>query len=125
MEKRNVEIIENGLKCDNEQCDYKDTTIKSVDFEKWIGVGCPKCGDNLLTREDFVNIRTLEMVVALTNSMTKEEINALADIDHKDVDFLKHLSEEDLGKRLIVDVNTHKNISFSNAKVIEEENKDT
>lgn len=120
-----VRITEKGLMCDNEQCDYKDETIKSVDYEKWIDAPCPKCGDSLLTREDFVNIRTLEMVVALTNSMSEEEINeAVKDIDHKQIDFLKHLTEEELEKRVSVNINTHKKITFDKAKVIDD-NKDS
>ncbi len=124
MEKRNVELIENGLKCDNEQCDYVDNSIKSVDYEKWIGVGCPKCGENLLTREDFVNIRTLEMMVAITNSMSEEEMNEMTNVDHKQVDFLKHLSDEEIEKKLSVNINTHKKITFDKAKVIDD-NKDS
>lgn len=120
MKKEKVEMIENGLKCDNENCNFKDETIKSVDYEKWIDSPCPECGDNLLTKEDFVNIRTLEMVVALTNSMSEEEINDLTEkIDHKKLYFMKDISHEDLNKKISVQINTHKTITFENAKVIE------
>ena len=122
MKNEKVEMIENGLKCDNENCDFTDKNIKSVDYENWIDAPCPKCGENLLTKEDFVNIRTLEMVVALTNSMTEEEVNELTkNIDHKKLDFMKDISVEDLNKKFSVKINTHKNITFENAKVLKDQ----
>lgn len=109
------------MKCDNEDCNFKDEYIKSIDYEKWIDKPCPKCSENLLTKEDFVNIRTLEMVVALTNSMTEEEVNELTkNIDHKKLDFMKDISDEDLNKKVLVQINTHKNITFENAKVLKD-----
>ena len=98
-----------------------DKKIKSVNYENWIDAPCPKCGENLLTKEDFVNIRTLEMVVALTNSMTEEQINELTKkIDYKKIEFIKGISDEDLNKKVSVQINTHKNITFENAKVLKE-----
>ena len=42
-----------GLKCDNPDCDYKDDTIDSVDYEQHIDKPCPDCGESLLTQDDY------------------------------------------------------------------------
>jgi len=42
-----------GLRCDNKDCDYIDETINADDYEKLIGLPCPKCNASLLTREDY------------------------------------------------------------------------
>lgn len=49
-----------GLKCDNPSCDYKDDAIDSEDYAKWIGCPCPKCGENLLTVEDYLAVRRMD-----------------------------------------------------------------
>jgi ssDNA-binding Zn-finger/Zn-ribbon topoisomerase 1 len=40
------------LKCDNPVCDFQ-REVSLEDSAKWIGVPCPKCGQTLLTKEDF------------------------------------------------------------------------
>jgi hypothetical protein len=40
-----------GLVCDNPKCNYIDEDIEFKDYV--VGQGCPKCGDNLLTQEDY------------------------------------------------------------------------
>lgn len=53
---KNIEIIkENGLKCDNPKCDWEDDSIKFDTYKEWINKLCPKCGENVLTEEDFKN----------------------------------------------------------------------
>ena len=42
-----------GLKCDKEDCDYIDMTIKVDDYKDYIDCPCPKCGSSLLTQVDF------------------------------------------------------------------------
>ena len=42
-----------GLKCDNPNCDYVDKSIRSAEYENYIGYPCPKCGQPLLTQEDY------------------------------------------------------------------------
>ena len=48
------------LKCDKEKCDYQETVSEIL--KKHVGKPCPKCGNNLLTKEDYeayVNISKL------------------------------------------------------------------
>lgn len=42
-----------GIKCDNPECDYKDTSVKYEDYPKWVDKPCPCCGSNLLTKHDY------------------------------------------------------------------------
>ena len=48
------------LKCDAENCDH----VEYVDdiTEDMIGKECPKCGENLLTEEDYAFLLPLEKV---------------------------------------------------------------
>lgn len=68
---KNIEWIqESGLQCD--YCDFKDDTLDVS--QDSVGMKCPKCGENLLTQEDFDMeekfIRSLDIV----NSMSEEDI---------------------------------------------------
>ena len=75
--KDRIEISGGGLKCDNISCNFKNENIKSEDFEFWIDEPCPLCGENLLTKEDYQNVRDLELAVKMTNSMGSEEVDEL------------------------------------------------
>lgn len=48
-----IEINGGGIECDNPNCDWVDSTIHVSNYEKWIDVPCPKCGENVMTREDY------------------------------------------------------------------------
>lgn len=43
-----------GIKCDNEECGWKDPTVPYEDYPKYIDKPCPCCGANLLTRQDYL-----------------------------------------------------------------------
>jgi hypothetical protein len=55
--------------CDNEKCDF--TIPYSEEEEKYldlfIDVPCPKCGENLLTEEDYIQHQKLLKVVNFIN----------------------------------------------------------
>lgn len=46
-----MEINITGLKCDN--CDYRDDAIPFDKYKESIGLPCPKCGNILLTQEEY------------------------------------------------------------------------
>lgn len=71
---KNIEYQEKGLKCDNVEYDFKDETIKSIDYEKWVNEPCPKCGDNLLILQDLYNVRLFESVVREINEIPQEKL---------------------------------------------------
>jgi len=58
-----------GLKCDNPECDYKDETIDSVDYEQHINKPCPDCGENLLTQDDYDKVQQIQQGVSDLNSL--------------------------------------------------------
>ncbi len=117
MENKNIEMIEGGLVCDNENCDFEDMTIKQSDYKDWVNKPCPKCGENLLTEEDFINSEKLQLIVDSVNALTEDEINMLTsgiDVEmlkelpfFKDCIGLESLSSED---EVSMTVKTHKEI---------------
>ena len=42
-----------GIKCENKECDYVDITVTLKDLDNWIDKPCPKCGTNLLPKDDY------------------------------------------------------------------------
>lgn len=48
-----IQMNVSGLKCDNPNCDYRDSSIKYEDYSKYVDMPCPKCGTNLLTRSCY------------------------------------------------------------------------
>lgn len=42
-----------GIKCDNTKCDFVDKTVSLKDIDNWIDKPCPKCGTNLLPKDDL------------------------------------------------------------------------
>ena len=58
-----MKIKYSGLKCDTENCGYRDKTVERKDFEISINKPCPNCGGNLLTLEDYLNVLLLEDIV--------------------------------------------------------------
>lgn len=40
-----------GIKCDN--CSYRDDTVTFEQYPDYINKGCPLCGTNLLTEEEY------------------------------------------------------------------------
>lgn len=67
--KNALEINMSGLKCDNPKCDYVDMSIDFKDYEKWVNVKCPKCGEILLTEADYNNTKFLLAIVNLGNKI--------------------------------------------------------
>lgn len=49
----NVDMVIKGIKCDNPNCDFLDTSVLYEDYPKWVNKSCPKCGANLLTKKDY------------------------------------------------------------------------
>lgn len=48
-----IQLSHSGLKCDNPTCDWKDETIHPSTWPDYINAACPKCGENILTLEDY------------------------------------------------------------------------
>lgn len=121
-----IETENTGLICDNPSCDWTDKTILPENFPLWINKPCPKCGDNLLTLEDFDNYREVLYKVELLNSLTPEqmaELTALVDIEEvkksdlfKDAKGLEHLKDNN---HVAGSFSTHKEIKVKEIKAID------
>lgn len=52
--------------CDNKECDYKvknESGDPNEDISEFLNMPCPKCGENLLTEEDYLqSLRFLKFV---------------------------------------------------------------
>ena len=71
----NIEVKESHLLCDNPKCKYK--LVDGVDFmdlSKWVDYPCPKCGQNMLTQEDYVDSMEVMERVNFVNNLTPEEL---------------------------------------------------
>lgn len=58
-----------GLKCDAPDCDYRCNDVTAANYEEWLDKPCPKCGANLLTKEDLALLRAMESTVAWLNEL--------------------------------------------------------
>lgn len=67
--KKNVEIQGGGIKCDNPNCDYIKEDVNISEYELWLNKPCPKCGENLLTKEDYDKVQLMLMIVEMANNM--------------------------------------------------------
>ena len=123
----NIEMRVGGLVCDNTECDWEDMSIPEEDYPKWVNVSCPKCGENLLTEEDYQNVLLLNAAVSLANGMSEEEINHLT----RNLDFEKlktmdifsmssGLENLDPKEKVVAILNTHNGIKITEIKRADE-----
>lgn len=131
---KNIEKVGNsGLVCDNSNCDWEDTTIKDEDIHKYINHSCPKCGENVLTQEDYDMHVALFNAVDFVNTLNPEQIKTLSKLlaDNSNMvdptslginlDINKHIDTDTLKSDdlLSVQVKVHKGINIENVKKIE------
>ena len=89
----NIEITsKDTIQCDNPNCDY-EVEIPFATYPEWINKPCPKCGENLLTENDYKNAELVRVSVAYLNSMSEEDFKDFAKaaetIDAKDIPLFK------------------------------------
>lgn len=115
--KKNIEIKKDpGIQCDNPKCDFRDNTVKLDELEKWLNKPCPKCGENLLTEEDFLNGVAIRKSINFINDLTKEELKEFSNHSTmKDLIGCMGLSET---SNIEMSINTHDeiNIKFQEKK---------
>lgn len=76
MEK-NIELVDSGLFCDNPECDWEDKKVTFEQIESWLNRPCPKCGENVLTVEDYTNQCHVMDMYNFLNSLSPQEFAAL------------------------------------------------
>lgn len=131
MEHNNIKMIESGLKCDNPNCDWEDRNIIYADYKSWINKPCPKCGENVLTEEDYLRAETVRAVYKFVNSISPEQLSELASqISPEDILRLKQdpmfadaegIENLTNNKFVNMSVNTHKEIKVVAIKPLENE----
>ena len=70
-----------GIKCDNPDCDFADHNVEFKDYDKWLNKPCPKCGQNLLTEQDY---ETCQFLFNLTNTINEIASNEIYNFDNND-----------------------------------------
>jgi len=79
--KKRIEVLrDGGLQCDNSECDYTNMDIHTDDYKEWIDAPCPKCGENLLTEDDFLRSLALRETIDMINSMSQESFDMFMEI---------------------------------------------
>lgn len=116
--KKHIETKESGLQCDNPSCDWVDKTITFDTCKDWINKPCPKCGENVLTYDDFLRAEELRKYVDLINSMSLDEIKEMNKLNG----FIEN--EEDAQVASIT-ISTHKEIKIENITFIDKDEKTT
>lgn len=66
--KNALELQVLGIKCDNENCDYKNEDVKVGEFDEWLNKPCPECGENLLTEAD---LKAMKFLLKITNFLNR------------------------------------------------------
>lgn len=69
--KNRVEFKTNGLKCD--YCDWKDETILYEEISNHLDTPCPKCGENILTEEQYVMLKDIKNLSDYINNVSEED----------------------------------------------------
>lgn len=115
---QNIEILTGGIVCD--KCDWKDDTISSDKYHQYINKPCPKCGENLLTLEDYQRAEMLLWVAHFMNSLPKEVLEQMnSKTQEESIDKIKNspifkdakgLNELGGNEKVCVSFSTHKEI---------------
>lgn len=75
--KQRVEFKTNGLKCD--YCDWEDETIAYEEMQNHLNTPCPKCGENILTEEQYVMLKDIKNLSDYINNLSEEDWKLLED----------------------------------------------
>lgn len=92
MNEQNLSLNIGGIKCDNPTCDFKDDSVKVEEYPQWLNKPCEKCGENLLTQEDYDQTHFVIGMVNALNEMNPNDFEAL--VKKVDPDILKGVAEE-------------------------------
>ncbi len=120
---KNIEIVKesDGLICDNPSCDWVDMTIKEEDMHIHINAKCPKCGDIILTQEDYDHGVNLTKAINFINLLSEEQLEQLN--NGVDLDLLKKFpifKDVDMTKEFKMVINMHNGIKIVDVKNIDD-----
>lgn len=100
--KEKIEVKTTGLKCDNINCDWKDTNITFDQMSSWINKPCPKCGENVLTYEDHKRAMIVKESIDRVNSLPEDVLDGM----------VWELDIENPNKIVKIAIDTHNKISI-------------
>lgn len=119
-----IEQVGGGLKCDNSSCNWEDPTIKNEELASYVNTPCPKCGENVLTQEDYQNVLHLYTMIGYVNSLSIEELDELVKqtIKIERDPILDKLKGLDVNPKqsVIVTFDCHKKLRISDIKLSDE-----
>lgn len=105
-----IERTESGLKCDNPKCDWNDMTITDEQMPDYINASCPKCGENILTQQDYSDYQKVLKVLEIFGGLSQDEIDNL----YENLGFgATEYNEEKMYKMTL---NVHNGINLSDIK---------
>ncbi len=87
MSDGNQELASCRLKCDNPKCDWKVESIPVEILQEWVNAKCPKCGESVLTLNDYINA-----LISIDSAKSIREFSS---------DELKAMSENKVIKELL------------------------
>ncbi len=97
-------------------------------YKEWLNKPCPKCGQNVLTDEDYKHAVIVRKALDITNSMSEEELKQIADLVGDNLEELKKhpMFKETLGLENLLNkealssmtISTHKEIKIEEIKLI-------
>jgi hypothetical protein len=100
-----IQVSSGGLQCDNPACDWTDPTVKVEEYKDWLNAPCPKCGENVLTKEDLTNTLMMRSIVSMINAVPEEDFEQFM----KDLsEGLPNSSEEDIREKYNLPEDTEK-----------------
>ncbi len=62
-----------GIRCDNPSCDYENIDVQPHQYQAWVNQPCPKCGEVLLTENDFNLYKLLMATTTIANGLDSDE----------------------------------------------------
>jgi hypothetical protein len=126
MDNNYAELISTGIKCDNPKCDYSDNTVKQSEYLAWVNRPCPKCGENLLTEEDYHMTLVMHNAVDFMNALSLEEIIEISKLAKENDVFNSDVFADAKGKEHLesdglvsISLNIHDGIKATEIKPIE------
>ena len=62
-----------GIKCENQTCDYRNEHVLLDEYINYLNIPCPKCGEILLTENDFNLVKMFGAMVSIANKLESDD----------------------------------------------------
>lgn len=74
-----TELLHTEILCDNEQCDFVEENVAVSSLKEWVNRPCPKCGENLLTEQDYENSLVVDKTMEMLRRLSPNKIKMMYD----------------------------------------------